>query len=122
MNYKVVFSILGKTMLIEALLMLLPAFVGVFYQDGEFIAFLIPILLLCAVGIPLTLIKTKDNSLYAKEGFVIVSLSWIVLSLLGALPFVISGWIPNYINAFFETVSGFTTTGASILNGDVIGQ
>ena len=120
MNYKVVFSILGKTMLIEALLMLLPAFVGVFYQDGEFIAFLIPILLLCAVGIPLTFIKTKDNSLYAKEGFVIVSLSWIVLSLLGALPFVISGWIPNYINAFFETVSGFTTTGASRLNGDVI--
>lgn len=108
---------LGRTMLIEALLLLCPALVGVIYQENEFISFLIPILVLCAIGIPLTLIKIKDNSLYAKEGFVIVSLSWIFLSLVGALPFVLSGAIPNYINALFETVSGFTTTGASILSG-----
>lgn len=120
MNYKVVLSILGKMMMIEAVLMLCPALVGAIYQENEFVSFLIPILTLCAVGIPLSLIKTKDNSLYAKEGFVTVSLCWIVLSLTGALPFVISGWIPNYVDAVFETVSGFTTTGASILSGEVV--
>lgn len=120
MNYRVVFSILGKTMLIEALLLLCPALVGFIYQESEFVSFLIPILILLAIGIPLMLLKTEDNSLYAKEGFVIVSLSWIVLSLVGALPFVISGSIPGYIDAVFETVSGFTTTGASILSGEQI--
>ncbi len=117
MNYKVVFSMLGKTLLIEAVLLLIPALVGVIYQENNFIAFLLPILLLIAVGTPLTFLKSKDNSLYAKEGFVIVSLTWIVFSLVGALPFVISGEIPNYINALFETVSGFTTTGATIFSG-----
>ena len=117
MNYKAVLSILGKTLLIEAVLLMFPMLVGVIYQENNFIAFLIPILCLIAVGAPLTFLKTKDTSVYAKEGFVIVSLAWIILSLIGALPFVISGEIPNYINAVFETVSGFTTTGASILTG-----
>ena len=120
MNYRVVFSILGKTLLIEAVLLLCPMLVGVIYQENNFISFLIPILSLIAVGTPLLFIKSKDNSLYAKEGFVIVALSWIILSLFGALPFVISGEIPNYIDAFFETVSGFTTTGASILSGQAL--
>ncbi len=116
MNYKAVLSILGKTMLIEAVLLMFPTLVGVIYQENNFISFLIPILCLIAVGAPLTFLKDKDGSVYAKEGFVIVSLSWIILSLIGALPFVISGEIPNYVNAVFETVSGFTTTGASILS------
>ena len=120
MNYRVVFSILGKTLLIEAVLLLCPMLVGVIYQENNFISFLIPILSLIAVGTPLLFIKSKDNSLYAKEGFVIVALSWIILSLFGALPYVISGEIPNYIDAFFETVSGFTTTGASILSGQAL--
>ena len=120
MNYKVVLSILGKTLVLEALLLIFPMFVGIIYQENNFLAFLIPILALLVVGIPLTFLKSKDNSLYAKEGFVIVSLTWILMSLFGALPFVISGEIPNYIDAVFETVSGFTTTGASILTGNQI--
>ncbi len=120
MNYKVVFSILGKTLLIEAGLMLFPLLVGTIYQENNYLAFLIPILSLFVIGLPLSRLKAKDSTLYAKEGFVIVALSWILLSLFGALPFVISNTIPNYINAFFETVSGFTTTGASILSGEQI--
>ena len=120
MNYKVVLSILGKTLVLEALLLIFPMFVGIIYQENNFLAFLIPILALLVVGIPLTFLKSKDNSLYAKEGFVIVSLTWILMSLFGALPFVISGEIPNYIDAVFETVSGFTTTGASILTSSQI--
>lgn len=120
MNYKVVFSILGKALLIEAGLMLVPLLVGTIYQENNYLAFLIPIFSLLFIGIPLSKLKSKDNTLYAKEGFVIVALSWILLSLFGAIPFVINGVIPNYIDAVFETVSGFTTTGATILNGEQI--
>lgn len=120
MNYKVVLSLLGKTLLIEAVLMMFPMLVGVIYQENNFISFLVPILCLIAIGAPLTFLKAKDTSLYAKEGFVIVALSWIFLSLVGAVPFVIGGAIPNYIDAVFETVSGFTTTGASILTSQQI--
>ena len=77
MNYKAVLSILGKTMLIEAVLLMFPTLVGVIYQENNFISFLIPILCLIAVGAPLTFLKDKDGSVYAKEGFVIVSLSWL---------------------------------------------
>lgn len=115
MNYKMVLGILGKTMLIEAALLLLPTFVGVIYNEGNFLSFLIPSFALFAAGAPLSFLKPKEKSMYAKEGFVTVALSWIILSLAGAVPFVISGQIPNYIDAVFETVSGFTTTGASIL-------
>ena len=116
MNYKAVIGILGKTMLIEALLLLCPMFVGIIYSENTYLDFLIPILALIVIGLPLTCLKSKDKSIYAKEGFVIVSLSWIILSLFGAVPFVLSGAIPNYVDAVFETVSGFTTTGASILS------
>lgn len=115
MNYKMVFSILGKTMITEAVLLLFPMLVGVIYAENNLICFLLPVLILLAVGVPLSLVKSRDRSIFAKEGFVIVALSWIILSLVGALPFVILGEIPNYIDALFETVSGFTTTGASIL-------
>mgnify|MGYP002509599074 CR=1 FL=1 len=117
MNYKVVFSLLGKTMLVEAILLCIPLIVGLSYQENCFISFIIPILSLSAIGIPLSMLKSKDNTLYAKEGFVIVALSWIILSVFGALPFVISGTIPHFVDALFETISGFTTTGATILNG-----
>ncbi len=115
MNYKMVLSILGKTMVTEAVLLVLPMLVGFYYGENNFISFLIPIAGLIVVGFPLMLIKSKDNSIFAKEGFVIVALAWVILSLVGALPFVISGEIPNYVDAVFETVSGFTTTGGSIL-------
>ena len=116
MNYKEMFSILGKTMLIEAVLLLCPLLVGIVYSENTYLDFLIPIMALLLIGFPLMCLKTKDKSIYAKEGFVIVALVWITLSLVGAVPFVLSGAIPNYIDALFETVSGFTTTGASILS------
>ncbi len=115
MNYRMVFNVLGKTLVILAGLMLLPLIVGIYYQESVIFSFIIPIFGLLAVGLPLSLLKVRDKSLYAREGFVIVALSWIFLSLVGCLPFIISGSIPNFFDAFFETVSGFTTTGASVL-------
>ena len=117
MNIKMVFSILGRTLLIEAGLLLLPLLVGIIYGENTWASFLIPIGGLIAVGLPLALLKLKDRSIHVKEGFVTVAFVWILMSLFGALPFVISGAIPSYIDALFETVSGFTTTGASIMNG-----
>ena len=115
MNYKMVFRILGKTMITEAVLLLFPMLVGVIYAENNLISFLVPALGLIAVGLPLSFLKSKDKAIFAKEGFVIVALAWVILSLVGAVPFVISGEIPSYIDAVFETVSGFTTTGASIM-------
>lgn len=116
MNIKMIFSILGRTLLIEAALLICPMLVGIAYGESTYAAYLIPIGVLCAIGLPLTLLHIKDRSIYAKEGFVIVAFVWVLMSLAGALPFVISGAIPNYIDALFETVSGFSTTGASILS------
>lgn len=110
-----ILSIIGKTLIAEGILLLLPMLVGVVYSENNLIAFLIPSLIALSLGVAFNFIKSKDKSIYAKEGFVTVAIVWILMSLIGALPFVISGEIPNYINALFETVSGFTTTGASIL-------
>ena len=115
MNIKMIFGILGRALLIEAALLLCPLLVGVVYGENSFADYLIPIAALLAIGIPLTLLHTRDSSIYAKEGFITVALVWILMSLVGAVPFVLSGAIPNYADALFETVSGFTTTGASIL-------
>ncbi len=102
-------------MIIEALMMVISALVGVIYSETTTLSFLIPAVGLLAVGIPLSFLKSESKNIYAKEGFVTVALCWIVLSLAGAFPFVISKTIPNYIDALFETVSGFTTTGASVV-------
>lgn len=117
MNIKMIFSILGRTLLIEAGLLLCPLLVGTIYGEYTWLDYLIPIAGLVAIGLPLALLKPKDRSIHVKEGFVTVAFVWILMSLFGALPFVLSGAIPNYIDALFETVSGFTTTGASILDG-----
>ena len=111
-----VLNVLGKAMLIEAALLLVPLLVGVSFCENTYISFLIPMAGLFAVGTPLSFLKFSDRSIYAKEGFVIVALAWVVLSLVGCTPFLISGEIPDFFNAFFETVSGFTTTGASALD------
>lgn len=116
MNYKMIRYITGQLLLVEGALMLLPLAVSLIY--GEFHtsrAFVIPILVLAILGGALTALKPKDKTLRTKDGFVIVGMSWIILSLFGCLPYMISGLIPNFINALFETVSGFTTTGASVL-------
>ncbi|MBQ8403544.1 MAG: TrkH family potassium uptake protein [Clostridia bacterium] len=120
MNYRIVLHTVGRILQIEALLMLLPLAVSVIYagQDGTAAiwAFLIAIGISLALGFFLTYVLGKNNNLlFAREGFAIVALAWILMSVVGALPFVISGEIPSFIDAFFETVSGFTTTGASIL-------
>ncbi len=115
MNYRMIGYLLGVIMLIEAALMLIPTLVALLYNDSV-IPFLIAIGALLAFALPLVLCRPKNKRIYAKEGFICVALSWIVLSAFGAIPFVISGAIPRYIDAFFETVSGFTTTGATILN------
>ncbi len=116
MNKKITLKYLGYLLIIEAAFMLPSLAIAI--ADGDrhaLIAFSLTIGLLSVFGGPLFFLKTENPSLYAKDGFFIVSLSWLVLSAFGALPFVISGEIPRYIDAFFETVSGFTTTGASIL-------
>lgn len=117
MNYKTVFYMLGRIVQIESALLLLPLLVGLIYGEGGALSFLITAVLSFAVGTLLTSLFKKDDSLlYAREGFAIVALAWIAMSLIGALPFTLSGNIPSYVDAFFETVSGFTTTGASILH------
>ncbi len=117
MNKKMVLNILGKIIWVEAALLLAPLAVSLIYGNDSWSAFLITIAIAVVCAFPLTLFCKADNkTIYAKEGFVTVSLAWIIMSLLGALPFVISKEIPSFVDAFFETVSGFTTTGASILN------
>ena len=112
MNYRMIFQILGKVLCTIAAVLLLPALVCLLYRESPF-PFLIVAVIMGALGAGFLLFKPKITKIYAAEGFVIVGLSWILLSLFGALPFVLSGDIPNYIDAVFETVSGFTTTGAS---------
>lgn len=109
--------IMGQISKVVGLAMLLPVLVGFIYGEEHVIAsFGIPILMLLITGFAATLKKPKDNSVYSMEGFVSVAASWIVISAVCALPFVISGDIPHYVDALFETVSGFTTTGSSILS------
>lgn len=116
MNMKMVRYILGKMLGVEALLLLLPAFVGVLYgEKKEALAFLIPAALLVLIYIAVGRKHPEGGAIYSKEGMVIVASAWLLWSMFGALPFALSGCIPNYIDAFFETVSGFTTTGSSIL-------
>lgn len=116
MNRRMIFYVIGQIINIEAALLLLPAAVSLYYKEGCLTAFLITAGIALAFGLTLTLTSCPGNHLiYAKDGFVIVTLAWLAMSAIGALPFVISGEIPNYIDAFFETVSGFTTTGASVL-------
>ena len=120
MNKKMIFYVLGKLLLVLSVLLVIPFLVSFYYKenisnDKIIIAYLIPIGISLILGLLLTIIKPKKKDFFAREGFVIVGLSWVVMSIVGALPFYISGEIPNYIDALFETVSGFTTTGASIL-------
>lgn len=118
MNKKVVINTLGRILLLEAALMLLPLAVSFIYKEAAAItAFAVTIAIAAALSLLLLIIsRTKNQVIYAKDGFVIVGLAWILMSLIGALPFRISGEIPHYVDALFEIVSGFTTTGASIIN------
>ncbi len=116
MNYGMIVYMLGWICLFEAMFMALPLMVAVIYQEQAGWAYLM-VLVLCAVlGLLLTRRKVKNRKIYGRDGLVIVAFCWIVLSIFGAAPFVISGDIPSFTDALFETISGFTTTGSSILN------
>ena len=117
MNQKIVFNITGKILQALSGIMILPMIVSLIYKESCILAFFIAALLSLAAGSLLCFFtRNHKNDVYAKEGFLIVSLAWISASLVGCLPFIISGEIPNFFDAFFETVSGFTTTGASIVS------
>ena len=115
MNGRMIFYVLGRVMLICSGLMLLPLLVAALYGEGTIFAFLLPIIFLAGMGLALSCRKPQNRRIYTREGFFIVALSWVVISLFGALPFWLSREIPSYLDALFETVSGFTTTGSSIL-------
>lgn len=117
MNRKMVFHMIGQIISMEAGLLLLPLIVALIYHDSNCIpAFLITIGIALVLGLGLNfLCKTNNTVIFAKDGFLIVALAWVIVSLIGALPFVLAGEIKSYVDAFFETVSGFTTTGATIL-------
>ena len=107
---------IGLIIKLEAVLLVLPLAVSIIYRERCALSFLITALASLFVGFAVTLISKPGNRLiYAKEGFVIVALAWLALSAIGAVPFVLSGEVRSYADAFFETVSGFTTTGASVL-------
>ena len=117
MNYAMIRYIIGWILNFEAAFMSPSFVVGLIYREKSAWAIFATMLLCLVIGVPMVLLKRpKQAVFYAKDGFVSVGLSWVVLSVMGALPFVISGSIPHPVDALFETVSGFTTTGSSILS------
>ena len=115
MNRKMTNYILCRMLGVEALVLLIPAAVSVLYREDDWKAFLLTSAMLALLFLVFGRKKPEDSTIYSKDGFVIIASAWLLWSVFGALPFWISGAIPSYIDAFFETVSGFTTTGSTIL-------
>ena len=116
MNYSMIRYLLFRLLRIMGYLLILPLIVALIYREFDSaISFLILVVIMITVGIIGSYKKPSNTVIYAKEGFAITAVAWILMSALGAVPFVITGTIPNFIDAMFETVSGFTTTGGSIL-------
>ena len=115
MSYRVLLKTTGSTMLLEAAVLVLMTAVSLLYRESP-VPFLITIAVLLVIGFPLSRIKTRKRAFYSREGYVTVALVWLVLSAFGALPFFINGGFGNYIACFFEAVSGFTTTGSTVLS------
>ncbi len=121
MNYRMIFHTTGKVAIVLAVLLVIPMVLALCLSEACWWAFAITIGISLVIGLVLTLcLKPKTDVFFSKEGLIIVSLAWIYVSMIGALPFVISGAIPSYIDALFETASGFSTTGATILIGEQI--
>lgn len=116
MNYSMIFYIIGWILISEAAFMVPPCIVAMIYGERDGWAFVTAIILCLLIGIPRVLKQPKNKVFYTREGFVTVASSWIIMSIIGSLPFLFSGSISNVVDALFETVSGFTTTGASILS------
>ena len=115
MNYGIIFYVIGWVLNFEAAFMLPSCITAFVYHEREGLALAAVAAASLLAGLLIIRKKPKSMSMYAREGFVTVALCWIIMSAVGALPFVIAGAIPSYIDAIFETVSGFTTTGSSIL-------
>ncbi|MEJ8735052.1 TrkH family potassium uptake protein [Mediterraneibacter sp. ICN-202921] len=115
MNKRMILYILGKMLGVEGAVLLIPALVSFLYGEESSLSFLIVSVVLGLLFFLFGKKAPQEKTIYGKEGFVIVGIAWVLWSLFGALPFFLSGSIPNYLDAFFETVSGFTTTGSTIL-------
>ena len=116
-NWKMISKIMGFLLFIEAGFLSLCTALSIFYKEPDIAAFILSTLLTITVGIPLSYAgKDAERKLSRKDGYVVVTFAWIIFSIFGMLPYYISGYIPDLTNAFFETMSGFSTTGASILD------
>lgn len=115
MNNKLTFKMIGQVLVVEALLMVAALVVALIYPGGDAVALLLSIVVTLAVGVALSRLRPTNDNLRAREGFAVVALGWILVSFFGCLPFYFHGSIPSLIDCYFETVSGFTTTGATIL-------
>ena len=116
MNYSIIRKILGVVIQFTGAFLALPAVCGLFYGEKQAIVYIVLSIAYFVIGRIISGFKLSSNAYYAREGLVIVGMSWIVISILGAIPLVITKDIPNFTDALFETVSGFTTTGSSILS------
>ena len=115
MNYKTIRYVLSWVLKIEAFCMILPLICAIVYKEHNIWIWLFTIAMCFFSGVLLCKKPPQNKTIYAKDGFVAVALSWIVLSIFGAFPLFFTGSVPSFINALFETVSGFTTTGASVI-------
>lgn len=115
MNYRMIVYCIGRILAAVAATMIIPLILSLCYGDGLFVSYIIPIAISAVLGIAASAKAPKNRSLFTREGMIIVALAWILISLIGGLPFYISGEIPAFVDCFFETVSGFTTTGSTIL-------
>lgn len=119
MNYSIIRNIIGKLMLVTSGIMTIPLIFCIVYQEGlwNYLSFLIPIVLLVIIGLLFNLKKAKNTKIAVREALIITASTWLIVALFGCLPLIISGSYPNFFDAFFEMVSGFTTTGSSVLTG-----
>ena len=115
MNYRIVIKVLGSLLVFEGLLMIPALLVSLYYGQNDTFAFLTSIALMVAIGFVMSKVKGSYKKIKAKEGLAIVAIGWILASFFGSLPFVISGSIPSFVDAFFETISGLTTTGSTLV-------
>ena len=116
-NYRLIYKILGSLLFLLGFLLLICAAIALYYHEDDIMAFLVSALFTVGCGFVLKYLgRDADNNLGRRDSYLLVTVTWIVFSLFGMLPFIISGYIPNVTNAFFETMSGFTTTGATILD------
>lgn len=116
MDFGIVLKTLGRLLIIEAAFMLVPLGVSIYYQESDLKAFLMTIIITALAGVLLNLIKTKKGFIRYREGFMIVGIGWLLVSIFGAIPFLLSGTVDTFVDALFESISGFTTTGATIIS------